>query len=188
MNMPKETRASWLMGLGCALLVLGTASMGFSKGTPVVIPTLTEAQQATLIFMHEEEKVARDVYLHLYELWGDVIFSNIAQSEQQHMDALSRLMVKYGVADPASGLPVGVFQNSDLQALYDALILQGEASRSDACEVGVLIEETDIADLDAAIQGSTTQDTITVYGNLRAGSYKHLSAFTAYLAVLESVL
>ena len=48
---------------------------------------LTEAEENHILYMREEEKLARDVYLTLYELWGAEIFANISESEQQHMDA-----------------------------------------------------------------------------------------------------
>ena len=51
--------------------------------------------------MREEEKVARDVYLEFYEIYGNVIFKNIADSEQKHMDAVLALIVGYGLDDPA---------------------------------------------------------------------------------------
>ena len=35
---------------------------------------LTVAEETDLAFMREEEKLARDVYLHLFETWGSKIF------------------------------------------------------------------------------------------------------------------
>jgi hypothetical protein len=40
---------------------------------------LSEAEAEGLSFMREEEKLARDVYLMLYEQWGIRIFQNIAK-------------------------------------------------------------------------------------------------------------
>ena len=42
--------------------------------------------------MREEEKLARDVYLTLYDIWGTPAFNNIASSEQTHMDAVLMLI------------------------------------------------------------------------------------------------
>ncbi len=44
----------------------------------------------TLIFMREEEKMARDVYRVLGEQWGVDVFNNISQSKQKHMNAIAR--------------------------------------------------------------------------------------------------
>ena len=49
---------------------------------------LNQAELASLAFMREEEKLARDVYTNLYAKWGVSIFNNISKSEQTHMDAV----------------------------------------------------------------------------------------------------
>jgi len=55
---------------------------------------LSAGDAENLAFMREEEKLARDVYLYLFEFWGQLIFENIAAGEQQHMDAVWSLMDK----------------------------------------------------------------------------------------------
>ena len=44
------------------------------------IEDLSPAEQEGLLFMREEEKLARDVYITLYEKWNLRIFNNISQS------------------------------------------------------------------------------------------------------------
>jgi len=139
----------------------------------------TEAEW--LLYMREEEKLARDVYQELYQVWGLTIFSNIARSEQKHMDSIKTLLDRYHLTDPAEGNGVGVFTNSDLQALYFELIAKGEKSVLDALQVGVIIEETDITDLTKALNGTVHRDIERVYANLMAGSYNHLAAFESKL-------
>lgn len=142
---------------------------------------LTDLQKESLIFMVEEEKLARDVYEYLYELWGVDIFSNIASSEQQHMNAVLLLLEKYELEPPSTLDSRGVFENSELQALYDQLTAKGELSLIGAMEVGVTIEETDIADLNALLDTELPEDLALVYGNLLNGSYHHLEAFHSHL-------
>jgi hypothetical protein len=77
---------------------------------------------------------------------------------------------------------VGVFTNPDLQALYDSLIAQGSVSEQAAMEVGVVIEETDIVDIDAMFLTITEPDVVAVLESLRAGSVNHLAAFQRQLA------
>jgi hypothetical protein len=147
------------------------------------LATLTEAETTDLLFMREEEKLARDVYIVLYEKWESVVFKNISASEQRHMDALKKLIVKYGLQDSASPEP-GVFNDQELQALYNALVSRGEQSLPDAFEVGKLIEETDIEDLQNALAGTVKIDLQMVYGNLLRGSENHLRAFTLQIESL----
>jgi hypothetical protein len=141
--------------------------------------TLTSGEEAGLLFMREEEKLARDVYLALFDEWGLRVFDNIADSEQQHMEAVLGLILKYGLDDPALG--PGEFLNPDLQGLYYQLLAKGRLSIVDAIEVGVIIEETDIEDIDALLQETTKNDIKRVYSNLLDGSYNHLAAFNSHL-------
>ncbi|WP_457750504.1 DUF2202 domain-containing protein, partial [Thermococcus sp.] len=130
-----------------------------------------------LLWMVEEEKLARDVYLTLYQEWGIQVFSNIANSEQMHMDSVLGLIEKYNLTAPETLDQVGVFTNPELQALYDQLIDMGSRSEEDALKVGALIEETDIKDLEKWINETDNEDIKAVYSNLMAGSDNHLRAF-----------
>jgi len=145
---------------------------------------LSPAEIDGLLWMREEEKLARDVYQALGAAWEAPIFANIAASEQQHMDAVLTLLNRYQVADPAAGNDPGEFTNPDLQALYDTLVARGLTSCEEAFQVGVLIEQTDIADLDARLPDVTHADIRRVYTNLRAASVKHLAAFERQLTTL----
>lgn len=142
---------------------------------------ITDEDAAALAFMREEEKLARDVYLTLYDVWGTAVFNNIASSEQTHMDAILMLMDHYDLADPASSNAVGQFANPDLQALYDQLVAVGSQSLPDALAVGAAIEEIDILDLDEYIEATTNPAILQVYGSLLAGSENHLRAFVPQL-------
>lgn len=138
---------------------------------------LTEDEAAGLLFMREEEKLARDVYLTLYDVWETAVFNNIANSEQTHMDAILTLITHYGLTDPAAGNAVGTFTNPDLQTLYDQLVATGSQSLADAFAVGAAIEEIDILDLDEQIAATTNPAILQVYGRLMDGSENHLRAF-----------
>jgi hypothetical protein len=140
--------------------------------------TLTSDEQADLLFMREEEKLARDTYLTFYEQYETLtVFSNIASSEQMHMNAILKLLKKYKLPDPAANTGIGEFTNTTLQALYNTLIAQGEASGLDALKVGGLIEETDMHDIQAAIDRSQKDDIDAVYATLMCGSRNHLRSF-----------
>ena len=132
-------------------------------------------------FMSEEEKLARDVYNVVYELWGQPVFRNIASSEQAHMDAIRTLIERYGVDDPAAGNEPGKFTDEDLQGLYDELVEKGSESLEDALRVGAAIEEIDIQDLQMYMEETEAADVLQVYENLMRGSRNHLRAFVSTL-------
>jgi hypothetical protein len=142
---------------------------------------LREGEIVGLLFMREEEKLARDVYLTLHDLWNLRIFQNIAKSESTHMEAILTLLDRYGLEDPAYNQAVGEFTNPDLQALYDQLVAQGSKSLSDALKVGAAIEEIDILDLETQIAESDQADIVRVYEQLLKGSRNHLRSFTRTL-------
>lgn len=147
---------------------------------------LSPVETADLQFMREEEKLARDVYLNLHETWGLSVFSNIASSEQSHMDAVLKLLRTYRLADPAAGMPAGTFSDASLQLLFDEMMKKGRLSMRDALKVGGIIEETDIRDLAGAIERSHQADIDATYGNLLCGSRNHLRAFARNLQAMTS--
>jgi hypothetical protein len=140
---------------------------------------LSAAEEAGILFMREEEKLARDVYLALDDIWNIRVFENIARSEQQHMDNMLALIDRYGLDDPA--LTPGNFTNPELQAMYDALMDQGAQSMDAALRVGALIEEVDIEDLVADLAASDNEDIRVVYSSLLAASENHLRAFVSQI-------
>ena len=136
-----------------------------------------------LVFMREEEKLARDVYITLYENWGMRVFINISGSEQKHTDAIKYLLDKYEISDPVEVDSLGVFKNEILQDLYDILIEQGSVSLVEALKVGALIEEIDILDIQKELDEHVDNEDITVvYNNLLKGSRNHLRAFVKNLS------
>jgi len=139
---------------------------------------LTQEETDGLLLMREEEKLARDVYLALYDIHGLNIFNNISSSEQTHTDAVLALLERYRLADPVGENATGVFENVDLQQLHDALVAQGTNSLLEAFYVGAEIEELDIADIETLkAQVVDNEDIVLVYDNLLKGSRNHLRSF-----------
>ena len=147
---------------------------------PAASGDLSAAEADALSYMREEEKLAHDVYVTLYEKWGLATFQNIANSEQVHTDAVKTLLDRYGLQDPASS-QVGVFANPELQALYNTLLAQGSQSLAEALKVGAAIEEIDILDLEERLAQTDNADIQQVFNNLLRGSRNHLRAFTTAL-------
>ena len=148
---------------------------------PATAAELNAAEIEGLTHMREEEKLARDVYLALYEIWGVPIFQNIAGSEQAHMDSVLMLLEQYELTDPAAGMGIGEFTNPDFQKLYEDLVEQGSVSQADALIVGATIEDLDIFDLVELLAQTENEYIIQVYSNLLAGSENHLRAFVSNL-------
>lgn len=159
----------------------GVTSQGNGSGTGTSVldlPTsdLNADEAAALLYMREEEKLARDVYTTLSATWQIPTFQNIAASEQNHMNEIALLLTRYNLADPAQA--PGVFTDAKLQDLYNALVAQGSQSAAEALKVGAAIEEIDIIDLQAKLAKTDNADLQLVFNNLMSGSYNHLKAFS----------
>lgn len=159
---------------------------GTGPGGGIALAPLTAEDQKALVFMREEEKLARDVYTFLGKKWNLRIFTNISRSEQTHFNIVGQTLERHGIADPAADKAPGEFSSPDLAALYTQLITKGELSIRDALEVGVLIEKTDIADLEAALAATKSTELRRIYTNLMNASYNHLDAFETVLEVLPA--
>lgn len=140
-----------------------------------------------LLFMREEEELARDLYLDIYAAKDSrlKIFKNISDNaETQHAAAMLVLLENYGIDDPSTGQH-NTYTSGELQALYDQLL--SDALGSDdlaALRVGALVEETDIQDINTeiALVSEEHQDIITTYENLLCGSRNHLRSFAKQIS------
>ncbi|UCN00675.1 DUF2202 domain-containing protein [Sulfurimonas sp. SWIR-19] len=140
---------------------------------------LTQEAKDTLAYMGNEERLAYDVYMTLYNYHlasGTEIKTlyNIAtNSETVHATDMQLLIKKYITSlddfsniDAAQNLPdanlsyldinindlpAGQYNIQAIQDLYDTLVAKGKQSPQDALEVGCMVEVTDINDLDEDI-------------------------------------
>jgi len=176
----KQKDASELIGAESEQAVKQSGMEPQLQSLPV--EALSSKERDGLIFLREEEKLARDVYNYLHQFYNLNVFTNIPKSEQQHMDAVKFLLDRYKISDPAEGKASGEFVNKELQELYNNLIKRGKESAAEALKVGAFIEEVDIRDLMNELEKKVdNQDIEFVYNNLIKGSKNHLRAFTGVL-------
>ncbi|GEM_PF-684138 len=158
--------------------------------------TLTREQINEVFYMWNEEKLAHDLYLNLYNLYSTEakakpLYNIATRSETRHMEAVKGLIDKYDLyqVDPDEyglnlpitqwdELPSGEFAEPQIQTLYDELYAKGATSLKDALEVGCIVEVTDVEDLDLALElAQGNEDLSNVFTFLRQGSYNHYWAF-----------
>lgn len=141
--------------------------------------TLNQQEIDAILYMREEEKLARDVYEFLYTKWKVNPFENIRHSEQMHMNRIKILINSYKLNDPVEKKndEQGVFVNSVLQNYYNELTNAGSTSLTEALKVGAKIEELDIADLEERVKLTKRPDIISTYNDLKLASENHLRAF-----------
>ena len=153
---------------------------------------LTYDQKYALAYMWNEEKMAKDLYLALNELYPNQTLYNIAtRSETQHEASVENLAEIYDInltnlnnfeyhfdANELAKYGQGEFFIPEVQETYNTLYEKGSKSLVDALEVGCMVEVTDINDLNKWLDVVKDQPAIvTVFENLRSGSYNHYWAF-----------
>lgn len=127
---------------------------------------LDDAEVTALTEAINEEYGALNTYQAAIAQFGNIYpFSQIARSEQQHVNALARLFTKYGLPVPANpGL---------------ATVPTWETV-ADACQTGVDAEIADAALYDELKPSVDNADILQVFANLQAASLNnHLPAFEA---------
>lgn len=159
------------------IVIAGITVLGSGVPAYSAVPYASPALQSRLKYMVEEEKLARDVYTVLAKTAAYPKFKNIANAEQFHLDQMSIVLANYGLWNATLKRGPGVFYNKELSALYKTLITKGQLSALDAIQVGIIIEEKDIADLTAMEKLITQEDIQFVVNYLKAGSQNHLAAF-----------
>ena len=157
--------------------LIGIAVIATVLPAQAATPTVSATTKAQLIYLVEEEKLARDVYAALDAVSVSPKFKNISGSEQTHMDAVAVLLKTYGIKNPTIGKAAGEFTDKSLTALYKTLVAKGKLSELDAISVGILIEKKDLADLATLSKTVKKADIKLTLANLKKGSENHLAAF-----------
>ena len=158
----------------------------------IPLSVLTLEQKATIAYMWDEERLARDIYLTLNSLTPSNTLYNIAtNAESQHVISVESLIKKYDLnilnsvdfsggysAEALEAINDNEFITPELTALYDVLYTVGSVSAEDSLKVGCMVEVTDITDLDRDIEvAGDAEDIVMIFENLRRGSYSHYWAF-----------
>ncbi len=176
--------------VGVALMLSGcdgVTGTSVGVGAPGSLEGLaSEALQADLPYLRQEEKLARDVYRTLGESWGTPAMANIANSEQTHTDLVRDLLAALVIPDPVLDDAVGVLAEPALAALYADLVATGRTSEVEALRVGATIEDLDIADLRAMAARTDLPEALAVYSALECGSRNHLRSYVALLAAADA--
>jgi hypothetical protein len=177
----KIKRLAIFMLIGLAAAVSAAPSNTALRLDTMPAEELNLTELEALTFMAEEEKLARDVYLELGDLWNLRVFENIASAEQQHIEAVQSLRDRYEIDAPETLSTPGVFQDPHLQDLFDSLVEAGSQSPVDALLVGATIEDVDIADLEELLEDIDNSDITMIFDSLIAGSENHMRAFIRQL-------
>ncbi|MCP4338777.1 MAG: DUF2202 domain-containing protein [Desulfobulbaceae bacterium] len=187
------------------------AFLAVAKGPNSSPPPSEEAldlyEEIHLKFMRAEEKLAHDVYKYLdnyLDAESSVYpFANIVESESNHVGSMADKLRIYGLEDINEDDAEGEFHLANYGEYflekYTLLTELGEEGHLQALLVGGLIEELDMHDIKFCPQ--VIQDEMYIgeyecgmeytdeellkdsYGNIYAGSEKHLRAFAGAIVL-----
>jgi len=136
----------------------GQGEAGMAAVAPGSLGVASPELAAKLSYLVQEEKLAHDIYVLGASRYGVNAFENIARSETTHQTAIA-------------------FSDPNVQQLYDELAARVKESQLEAAKVGVLIEKTDIADLQKVVDAKPGDTVATVLERLVQASQRHLQAF-----------
>lgn len=194
-------------------LLMAVIALNAAVAPVVNAATLDHAEETHLVFMREEEKLARDVYLTFAQIYpSQPVFQTIAtSSEQTHTDTMRDKLAQYNITDPnpdANNLPssIGIYTGAVygpyFTEKFSTLTSLGMQSELHALYVGALIEELDMHDIvqcpkiivatDSIIEEggcglnyTNEKPLINSYNSLIDGSENHLRS---YVGQIEAVI
>lgn len=148
---------------------------------------LTGAEAADILYISEEEKLGRDLYLMYFDIWGRRAFLNAAGSSQADIDSMNLLIERYGLEDPVKD-ERGMFTNASLQELYNEMVSSGSTTVWDALNSSIKFEEIQVKSLDDAMAATDKDDLKFVYENIRHSSENNIQAFLRNLVNVTAYL
>jgi hypothetical protein len=178
----QTSRTTTAVLAAAGMLVVGAGCAGADS-----VPSeedLTSAEE-TFVFLTGEEKLAHDVYAALAEQYDARQFANVARSEANHLAGMRAILDTMDVADPTAGDDPGIFDDPQLQQMYDDYVARGSDSLAAAAAVGIAIEEADLVELSAALEIAPDEHATTVLERQLESSQRHLAAFQRLAAGCE---
>lgn len=152
------------------------------SGSITVAPAIKAGLAADLQAQADEERAAGDLYREFGAKYALRPFQHIPQAEARHEAALRDFAAAAGM-DLKTGEP-GQYASPDIQALYDKLLTEGNASVVAALRTGAFVEERDILDLRRLQEKyATVPELLPILSALETGSEHHLNAFVRMLAM-----
>jgi len=146
------------------------------------------SKENAVLYLIEQEKLARDLYGVLDTIWVTDVFNRMANKELQHMDKLSAVAAEFMIDVPNhfNEYKPGQFVNEDLRNLYIDLLFNANFSLEDAYRACANLEERKIMNLRTALKEPNFDLETTTYKTLLIGSEDNLKFFVRALVEMNS--
>jgi hypothetical protein len=147
---------------------------------------LTDQQISDLLYLNEEEKLARDICAFFWKKHDIVIFETVMNTEKHHVDLMKKAKSTYVPEKSSDHSKAGVYTNHDLQDLYTEMTKKSTSVHK-ALLNAALMAETAILDVRDAISDLDGKHSklAKVYDTLLDDSEDHLRIFAGILKDLD---
>lgn len=126
--------------------------------------SLDDRERATMRYMLQVHKMARDVYLQYFDLWKVGIFSELAHEKQLNMDAMLELMSKYDLPPQVKPEEFGQFPDRKFSKQYSNFLQTGRLSMFEALRAAGTIENLCLFDASNRMDRTDNRDLRRAYG------------------------
>jgi hypothetical protein len=146
------------------------------------------SKENIVLYLIEQEKLARDLYGVLDTIWVTDVFNRMVNDELQHMDKLSAVAAEFMIDVPNhfNEYKPGQFVNADLRTLYLDLLADANFSLEDAYRACANLEERKIMNLRTALKEPNFDLEIATYKTLLIGAEDNLKFFIRALVEMNS--
>lgn len=142
-----------------------------------VTATEKETVETLLLKQIDDERLAYQLYTKLSEIHPEItIYKDIIAAKKHHFSKLEDY-ARETYPNLRTGRLKGPFLNHENRRLYQRSLTRGKASKKNAANVGVDLEEADIENIEHFLSLEPEPKLATILENLKRDSKKHLSAF-----------
>jgi len=149
----------------------------FYSGPNGTSKDLSSFEKAGLLSLVEKQKLHRDIYDAMAEKIQEPIFSILSQNDAQYMELLAIIVDKNGLDNPIVGKTAGEYEDSQIQAEYDAFMRSNNFGWNQMLIYARQMEEALIAEVQfhgANLSGNT--EIMKIYDDLMNESQSQLEA------------
>ena len=147
---------------------------------------LSMEETESLKFTAEQEKLSVELYLYAFSAYNLPIFQEIANKKTRHLTEVRAVMEDLDVEDPTEGIGVGVFNNTEIQTLYNQMRSRIEEGQNNAFIAALTVEESIIHFSGISLSETSNNTLIELYEAIICGSKNHFRTFYSELTTSKS--
>ena len=147
------------------------------NASPPATTTGKETVETLLLKQIDDERLAYQLYTKLSEIHPDItLYKDIIATKKHHFSTLEDY-ARETYPNLETGRLKGPFLNHENRRLYQRSLTRGKASKKNAANVGVDLQEANIENIEHLLSLEPEPKLASILEDLKKDSKKHLSAF-----------